>query len=97
MAVTFLFFLMSHKRKVIQQQQDLDPFRKAEKKYKLYKNVETDFTEVIDLYDIEKNTEENKQKIVKNENDDLQYYTFEDVPGNHQVKRFSMLFQDFTS
>lgn len=41
------------------------PFRVAEKKYKKYKNAETDFSEVIDFYNPEKNTEENKRKFKK--------------------------------
>jgi hypothetical protein len=73
---------MSKRRKLVVQQQDLDPFRKAEKKYKLYKNVKTDFTNVIDLYELEKNTPETSSKIEESNKEGFKYFSFRDVPGN---------------
>lgn len=40
------------------------PFREAEKLYKKYNGVETDFSQVIDFRDLDHNTPENRERLI---------------------------------
>ncbi len=43
--------------------ESLNPFKRAEKKYKKYQHIQTDFRDVIDFHHLETNTIENRKLI----------------------------------
>lgn len=58
-----------------------DPFRALEKKYKAYKNVETDFSDVIDFSN--PNVVENKNVIPVENNFGFKIFTLKNVEGKN--------------